>query len=150
MSAAPYQRAIWATGGVIMIQKALMWAKLSRSSRATAISRRLAYPVVTGRWASSVWLGSKASGTKHMNPQVSACSSPMCSRRRTFASRAKLDNEGWFEVARAVHAAGLPSNATLLYGHIETQEEKVRHLLHIRELQDETGGGMCFVPPALA
>jgi aminodeoxyfutalosine synthase len=62
--------------------------------------------------------------------------------------RAKLDNQGWFDVARAVHAAGIPSNATLLYGHIETQEEKVRHLLHIRELQDATGGFMCFVPLA--
>ncbi len=62
--------------------------------------------------------------------------------------RAKLDNQGWFDVARAVHAAGIPSNATLLYGHIETQEEKVRHLLHIRELQDETAGFMCFVPLA--
>jgi len=62
--------------------------------------------------------------------------------------RAKLDNEGWFEVARAVHAAGIPSNATLLYGHIESQEEKVQHLLHIRELQDETHGFMCFVPLA--
>jgi aminodeoxyfutalosine synthase len=62
--------------------------------------------------------------------------------------RAKLDNQGWFDVARKVHAAGIPSNATLLYGHIETQDEKVRHLLHIRELQDETGGFMCFVPLA--
>ncbi len=62
--------------------------------------------------------------------------------------RAKLDNQGWFDVARAVHAAGIRSNATLLYGHIETEEEKVRHLLHIRELQDETGGFMCFVPLA--
>ncbi|MBI1999789.1 MAG: CofH family radical SAM protein [candidate division NC10 bacterium] len=62
--------------------------------------------------------------------------------------RAKLDNQGWFDVARAVHAAGIPSNATLLYGHIETQDEKVRHLLHIRELQDETVGFMCFVPLA--
>jgi len=62
--------------------------------------------------------------------------------------RAKLDNQGWFDVARAVHAAGIPSNATLLYGHIETEEEKVRHLLHIRDLQDETGGFMCFVPLA--
>ena len=62
--------------------------------------------------------------------------------------RAKLDNQGWFDVARAVHAAGIPTNATLLYGHIETQDEKVRHLLHIRELQDETGGFMCFVPLA--
>ena len=62
--------------------------------------------------------------------------------------RAKLDNQGWFDVTRTVHAAGIRSNATLLYGHIETEEEKVRHLLHIRELQDETGGFMCFVPLA--
>ncbi|HSB81123.1 MAG TPA: CofH family radical SAM protein [Candidatus Methylomirabilis sp.] len=62
--------------------------------------------------------------------------------------RAKLDNQGWFDVARKVHAAGIPSNATLLYGHIETTDEKVRHLLHIRDLQDETGGFMCFVPLA--
>ncbi len=62
--------------------------------------------------------------------------------------RAKLDNEGWFEVSREVHRAGLKSNATLLYGHIETVEEKVKHLLHIRELQDETKGFQCFVPLA--
>jgi len=62
--------------------------------------------------------------------------------------RAKLDNEGWFDVARTVHRAGIPSNATMLYGHIETVDEKVEHLLHIRRLQDETGGFMCFVPLA--
>jgi aminodeoxyfutalosine synthase len=62
--------------------------------------------------------------------------------------RAKLDNEGWFDVARAVHTAGLRSNATMLYGHIETVEEKARHLVHIRELQDETGGFLCFIPLA--
>lgn len=62
--------------------------------------------------------------------------------------RAKLDNEGWFEVAREVHRAGLKSNATMLYGHIETIEEKVKHLLHIRDLQDETKGCQCFVPLA--
>ncbi|MFQ5882364.1 MAG: aminofutalosine synthase MqnE [Candidatus Methylomirabilales bacterium] len=62
--------------------------------------------------------------------------------------RAKLDNEGWFQVAREVHRAGLKSNATMLYGHIETVEEKVKHLLHIRELQDETKGFRCFVPLA--
>jgi aminodeoxyfutalosine synthase len=62
--------------------------------------------------------------------------------------RAKLDNEGWFDVAREVHRTGLKSNATMLYGHIETIEEKVKHLLHIRELQDETKGFQCFVPLA--
>lgn len=62
--------------------------------------------------------------------------------------RAKLDNEGWFDIAREVHRAGLKSNATMLYGHIETVEEKVKHLLHIRDLQDETKGFQCFVPLA--
>ena len=62
--------------------------------------------------------------------------------------RAKLDNDGWFEVTRRVHRAGIPSNVTMLYGHIETQEEKVQHLLHVRDLQDETGGFQCFVPLA--
>ena len=51
-------------------------------------------------------------------------------------------------MARTVHRAGIRSNVTMLYGHIETPEEKVRHLLHVRELQDETGGFMCFVPLA--
>ncbi len=62
--------------------------------------------------------------------------------------RAKLDNQGWFDVARTVHLSGLRSNATMLYGHIETDEEKVRHLIHMRELQDETGGFLCFIPLA--
>lgn len=62
--------------------------------------------------------------------------------------RAKLDNDGWFDVARVVHRSGLRSNATMLYGHIETVEEKVTHLIHIRELQDETGGFQCFIPLA--
>ncbi|WP_337287010.1 CofH family radical SAM protein [Candidatus Methylomirabilis sp.] len=62
--------------------------------------------------------------------------------------RAKLDNQEWFDVARSVHRAGIRSNVTMLYGHIETVEEKVTHLLHIRELQDETDGFMCFVPLA--
>ncbi len=62
--------------------------------------------------------------------------------------RAKLDNDGWFDVTRIVHRAGIRSNVTMLYGHIETVEEKVTHLLHIRDLQDETGGFMCFIPLA--
>jgi aminodeoxyfutalosine synthase len=43
---------------------------------------------------------------------------------------------------------GLKSNATLLYGHIETPEEKARHFALLRQLQDETGGFMCFIPLA--
>lgn len=60
--------------------------------------------------------------------------------------QAKADSEGWLEMARQVHQAGLPSNATLLYGHIEQTAEKVNHLLRLRELQDETGGFLAFIP----
>jgi aminodeoxyfutalosine synthase len=60
----------------------------------------------------------------------------------------KLDAPGWLEMARAVHRSGLRSNATLLYGHIETPEEKVEHLLQLRALQEETHGFLAFIPLA--
>ncbi|HEY3281888.1 MAG TPA: aminofutalosine synthase MqnE [Armatimonadota bacterium] len=60
----------------------------------------------------------------------------------------KLDFEGWLRMARAAHRAGLRSNATMLYGHIESAEERVEHLLRLRELQDETGGFVTFIPLA--
>jgi aminodeoxyfutalosine synthase len=60
----------------------------------------------------------------------------------------KISGERWLEVIRIAHARGLRSNATLLYGHIETLEERVEHLCRLRELQDETGGFMCFIPLA--
>jgi aminodeoxyfutalosine synthase len=60
--------------------------------------------------------------------------------------RDKIPPTRWLEVHRAIHAEGLRSNATLLFGHIETDEEKVRHHIRIRELQDETGGFVSFIP----
>ena len=60
----------------------------------------------------------------------------------------KLDARGWLDMARAVHRSGLHSNATLLYGHIETAEEKVDHLTTLRELQDETSGFLAYIPLA--
>ncbi len=60
----------------------------------------------------------------------------------------KLDARGWLDTARAVHRSGLKSNATLLYGHIETDEEKVDHFISLRDLQDETGGFLAFIPLA--
>ena len=60
----------------------------------------------------------------------------------------KTDGTRWLEVARTVHRAGLRSNCTMLYGHIETAEERVDHLLALRELQDETGGFQCLIPLA--
>ena len=60
----------------------------------------------------------------------------------------KLTAERWLDVVRTAHRRGLRSNATLLYGHVETLQERVTHLCRLRELQDETGGFMCFIPLA--
>jgi aminodeoxyfutalosine synthase len=58
----------------------------------------------------------------------------------------KPDSARWLELAREAHLAGLKSNATLLYGHVEQTPEKVEHFLKLRELQDETGGFLSFIP----
>ena len=58
----------------------------------------------------------------------------------------KADSEEWLEIAQTAHRAGLPSNATMLYGHIENTEEKVYHLVRLREVQDETDGFLCYIP----
>ena len=58
----------------------------------------------------------------------------------------KPDAARWLELAREAHLCGLKSNATLLYGHIEQTPEKVEHFLKLRELQDETGGFLTFIP----
>ena len=60
----------------------------------------------------------------------------------------KTDGERWLEVARRVHSVGLKSNCTMLYGHVEQAEDRVDHLLALRQLQDETGGFQCFIPLA--
>src|SRR6202040_4040011 len=60
----------------------------------------------------------------------------------------KVSGQQWLNIARAAHQIGLRSNATMLYGHIETDEERVEHLLALRNLQDETGGFVAFIPLA--
>ncbi|WP_345742321.1 aminofutalosine synthase MqnE [Nitrospina watsonii] len=72
-----------------------------------------------------------------------------------FAKRArkkicndKITGERWLEVHEAAHAVGLKSNATMLYGHLEFAEERVDHLVRLRELQDKTGGFVTFIPLA--
>ncbi len=52
----------------------------------------------------------------------------------------------WFDIHRTAHRMGLKSNATILYGHIETLEHRIDHLLRLRALQDETGGFNAFIP----
>ncbi|OGG53251.1 MAG: aminofutalosine synthase MqnE [Candidatus Handelsmanbacteria bacterium RIFCSPLOWO2_12_FULL_64_10] len=58
----------------------------------------------------------------------------------------KADSEQWLSIARTAHGVGLRSNATMLYGHVENPEEKVDHLIRLRELQDETGGFLTYIP----
>ena len=69
-------------------------------------------------------------------------------RARPLIAGHKISGQRWLEVARTVHKMGIHSNATMLYGHIETLEERVDHLVRLRELQDETGGFNCFIPLA--
>jgi aminodeoxyfutalosine synthase len=58
----------------------------------------------------------------------------------------KSDSEEWLRIAATAHSVGLPSNATMLYGHIENTQEKVYHLSRLREIQDETGGFLAYIP----
>ncbi|MDP2948883.1 MAG: aminofutalosine synthase MqnE [Chloroflexota bacterium] len=67
-------------------------------------------------------------------------------RRLLFPGKAPA--ERWLHIHRLAHSLGIPSNATLLYGHIETYRERVQHLLMLRELQDETSGFLAFIPLA--
>ena len=60
----------------------------------------------------------------------------------------KIGAPRWLEIHRTAHRLGIPTNATMLYGHMETYEERVDHLLKLRELQDETHGFMSFIPLA--
>jgi aminodeoxyfutalosine synthase len=69
-------------------------------------------------------------------------------RARPLIAGHKISGARWLEVARTVHKMGIRSNATMLYGHIETFEERVDHLIRLRELQDETNGFNCFIPLA--
>jgi aminodeoxyfutalosine synthase len=58
----------------------------------------------------------------------------------------KVTGEGWLKIHETAHQLGIPSNATLLYGHIETAEHRIDHMLKLRDLQDKTGGFNTFIP----
>src|SRR6201988_5286297 len=60
----------------------------------------------------------------------------------------KIDGDQWLDTARAAHHIGLKSNATMLYGHIENEEDRVDHLLRLRAVQDDTHGFQTFIPLA--
>ena len=67
---------------------------------------------------------------------------------RSMICAHKCDAQRWLDLAGKVHAAGLKTNATMLYGHIESIEDRVDHLIRLREQQDKSGGFQCFIPLA--
>ncbi|MCB9046226.1 MAG: aminofutalosine synthase MqnE [Chitinophagales bacterium] len=58
----------------------------------------------------------------------------------------KVDGAGWLEIHKTAHQLGIHTNATMLYGHIESYRNRVDHMSQLRNLQDETGGFNCFIP----
>ena len=67
---------------------------------------------------------------------------------RSMICAHKCDANRWLELSGKVHAAGLKTNATMLYGHIESIEDRVDHLIRLRQQQDESGGFQCLIPLA--
>src|SRR5438270_14064609 len=67
---------------------------------------------------------------------------------RSMICAHKCDAQRWLDLAGKVHAAGLKTNATMLYGHIESFEDRVDHMIRLREQQDKSGGFQCFIPLA--
>lgn len=67
--------------------------------------------------------------------------------RATIAER-KLSGEEYLAVHRVAHELGIPSNCTMLYGHVETAADRIEHLSMLRALQDETGGFLTYIPLA--
>lgn len=69
-------------------------------------------------------------------------------RVRKLLFNQKIGEKRWLEIHKTAHRLGIRSNATLLYGHIETFEERVNHLIKLRNAQSETGGFLSFIPLA--
>jgi aminodeoxyfutalosine synthase len=67
---------------------------------------------------------------------------------RSMICAHKCDADRWLQLSGKVHAAGLKTNATMLYGHIESVEDRVDHLIRLRAQQDESRGFQCFIPLA--
>lgn len=67
---------------------------------------------------------------------------------RKKIAKNKVKAEGWLEVHRVAHELGIPTNATMLYGHVESVEDRIDHMVRLRQLQDEAPGFMSFIPLA--
>lgn len=69
-------------------------------------------------------------------------------RVRKIICPGKISTQQWIETIKTAHKVGISTNATLMYGHVETLEERIDHILTVREIQKETGGFSEFIPMA--
>ncbi len=65
---------------------------------------------------------------------------------RDYICKGKVSSDEWLEIHRLWHEKGRKSNATMLFGHVESRAHRIDHMLRLRALQDETGGFNCFIP----
>jgi len=86
----------------------------------------------------------KAAGLHSMPGGGAEVFAPRLQKLLRYTGKAGADR--WLDIHRIAHGLGIPSNATMLYGHVETYAERIDHLLRLRELQDETGGFLTFIP----
>ncbi|PLY02980.1 MAG: aminofutalosine synthase MqnE [Desulfuromonas sp.] len=100
---------------------------------------------ITGQSVDQVLLELKAAGLESM-PGGGA--EILGKRVRDIICPEKISGERWLEIIEKVHRAGLKSNATMLFGHVEKYEDRVDHLAKLRDLQDKTGGFQAFIPLA--
>jgi aminodeoxyfutalosine synthase len=96
-----------------------------------------------GRPAAAVLADLKAAGLTGLAGGGAEIFSPAV--RGRIAPR-KIPAEAWLDIHRQAHRLGLATNATMLYGHVETPADRIDHLVALRELQDETGGILAFIP----
>lgn len=100
---------------------------------------------LTGRTFARVLADMRAAGLDALPGGGAEVFSPELRRR---LCPEKVSADVWLEVHRTAHGMGIPTNATLLFGHIETWEHRIAHLAALRDLQDETRGFLCFIPLA--
>ncbi len=98
---------------------------------------KMAYAEVLGRLRAAGLDSLPGGGAEIFHPEV-----------RSRISHDKATADEYLEVHRVAHGMGMKTNATMLYGHIETFEHRVDHLLRLRGLQDQTGGLQAFIPLA--
>ncbi|SDF09578.1 aminofutalosine synthase MqnE [Sporolituus thermophilus] len=97
---------------------------------------------ISGKSVEEVLKTLKAAGLGSMPGGGAEIFSP---RVRNLLCPNKASGEDWLAIIRTAHRLGIRTNASMLYGHIETPEERIDHLLALRDLQDETGGFQTFI-----